>query len=45
MNKLCEIMSKYSYYYISYHDKKRRVEYYRIKRMIEEENKKNPNKP
>lgn len=29
----------------SYHDKKRRIEYFRIKRMIEEENKKNPQKP
>ncbi|CAD8121622.1 unnamed protein product [Paramecium sonneborni] len=28
-----------------YYDKKRKYEYYRISRLIEEENKKNPNKP
>lgn len=28
-----------------YHDKKRRLEYFRIARMIEEENRKNPDKP
>ncbi|CAD8203705.1 unnamed protein product [Paramecium octaurelia] len=38
MHKISNIMS-------NYHDKKRRVEYYRIKRIIEEENRKNPNKP
>ncbi|CAD8097422.1 unnamed protein product [Paramecium primaurelia] len=38
MDKISNIMS-------NYHDKKRRVEYYRIKRIIEEENRKNPNKP
>ncbi|CAD8097493.1 unnamed protein product [Paramecium sonneborni] len=38
MPKLCKIMS-------NYHDKRRRIEYYRIKRIIEEENKKNPSKP
>lgn len=27
------------------HDKKRRIEFYRISKVIEEENKKNPNKP
>jgi len=29
----------------SYHDKKRRFEYYKIAKMIEEENKHNPNRP
>lgn len=29
----------------NYHDKKRRYEYYRIARVIEEENQKNPQKP
>ncbi|CAD8179471.1 unnamed protein product [Paramecium pentaurelia] len=38
MPYLCEIMS-------NYHDKRRRIEYYRIKRIIEEENRNNPNKP
>ncbi|CAD8105930.1 unnamed protein product [Paramecium sonneborni] len=38
MHKISNLMS-------NYHDKKRRVEYYRIKRIIEEENRKNPNKP
>ena len=28
-----------------YHDKKRRIEYYRIARMIDEENRNNPDKP
>lgn len=28
-----------------YYDKKRKYEYYRIARLIEEENKKNPNRP
>ncbi|CAD8208419.1 unnamed protein product [Paramecium octaurelia] len=36
--KLADIMS-------NYHDKKRRIEYFRIKRMIEKENKSNPNQP
>ncbi|CAD8107174.1 unnamed protein product [Paramecium primaurelia] len=38
LHKLADIMS-------SYHDKKRRIEYFRIKRMIEKENKSNPNQP
>ncbi|CAD8201842.1 unnamed protein product [Paramecium octaurelia] len=38
MHKISSIMS-------NYHDKKRRVEYNRIKRIIEEENRRNPNKP
>lgn len=29
----------------SYHDKKRRIEYFRIVKEIEDENKKNPDKP
>jgi hypothetical protein len=29
----------------NFHDKKRRIEYYRIAKIIEDENKKNPNKP
>lgn len=29
----------------NYHDKKRTVEYYRIARLIDEENKNNPGKP
>ncbi len=28
-----------------YHDRKRRVEYFRIAKLIEEENKNNPDKP
>ncbi|CAD8212958.1 unnamed protein product [Paramecium pentaurelia] len=38
MPYFCRILS-------NYHDKKRRIEYYRIKRIIEEENRQNPNKP
>ncbi|CAD8177956.1 unnamed protein product [Paramecium octaurelia] len=38
MPYICRIMS-------NYHDKRRRIEYYRIKRIIEEENRNNPNKP
>jgi hypothetical protein len=29
----------------NFHDKKRRIEYYRIAKVIEDENKKNPNRP
>ena len=29
----------------NFHDKKRRIEYYRIAEIIEEENKKNPSRP
>jgi hypothetical protein len=29
----------------NFHDKKRRLEYYRIAKLIEDENKKNPNRP
>lgn len=29
----------------NFHDKKRRIEYYRIAKLIEKENKKNPNRP
>ena len=29
----------------NFHDKKRRIEYYRIAEIIEEENKKNPKRP
>ncbi|CAK67018.1 unnamed protein product (macronuclear) [Paramecium tetraurelia] len=45
--KLADIMSKQiqELNYYSYHDKKRRIEYFRIKRMIEKENKSNPNQP
>jgi hypothetical protein len=28
----------------NFHDKKRRLEYYRIAKLIEDENKKNPNR-
>lgn len=34
-----------NYIHISYHDKKRRIEYFRIAREIEDENKRNPDKP
>lgn len=30
---------------LSFHDKKRRIEYFRIVKEIEDENKKNPDKP
>lgn len=38
MEPLCDIMNRM-------HDKKRRVEFYRIAKIIEEENKKNPSQP
>lgn len=38
MTFICDIMSKYYLHLLSYHDKKRRIEYFRIKRMIESEN-------
>lgn len=38
MPNLSEVMN-------NYHDKKRRIEYYKIVKIIEEENRKNPQKP
>ncbi|CAK63154.1 unnamed protein product (macronuclear) [Paramecium tetraurelia] len=47
LHKLADIMSRQTQElnYCSYHDKKRRIEYFRIKRMIEKDNKSNPNQP
>jgi hypothetical protein len=48
MIPVSDIMNKFLFYLLnslSYHDKKRRIEYFRIARDIEEENKKNPDKP
>ena len=36
---------EYFYIYRSFHDKKRRIEYHRIARKIEDENRLNPDKP
>lgn len=41
-----DIMNKSNYLNMfSYHDKKRRIEYFRISKEIENENRNNPNKP
>ena len=41
-----DIMNKFLWlHYYSYHDKKRRIEYFRIAKEIEDENRKNPDKP
>lgn len=44
MNKY-NIHTLYTYINYRYHDKKRRIDYYRISRAIEDENKRNPDRP
>lgn len=42
-----DVMNKFNsiIIFFSYHDKKRRIEYFRISKEIENENRNNPNKP